>query len=53
VVTIYRYCSCRQRRLQLVGAATLGRDPPEKMGRENGCELPIAFLGNEASVCRK
>jgi hypothetical protein len=30
--------------------AALGRDPMKEMGGENGCELPIAFLGNEASV---
>jgi hypothetical protein len=31
----------------------LGRDPPKKMGRENGYEmrkLPSAVLGDEASV---
>ena len=33
--------------------AELGWDPPKKMGGENDCELPIAFLGNEASVRRK
>ena len=33
--------------------ATLGRDPPKKMGRENGYEmrkLPGGVLGDEASV---
>jgi hypothetical protein len=36
--------------LQLASAAALGRDPPMKMGGKNGCELPIAFFCNEASV---